>query len=64
MYFWNIAPLYFKLDRTPALNPFVNWADPAMTNQNHLILLSFGERSKTGGEAIILGRNPAKHCFY
>ena len=36
--------------------------DPAMINQNHLILLSFGKREDTGWEGIILGDNPAGHC--
>ena len=38
-----------------------------MINQNHLILLPFGKRGNTawgtGGEGIILGENPAEHCF-
>ena len=36
--------------------------DPAMINQNHLILLSFGKREDTGWEGIILGDNLAEHC--
>ena len=31
-----------------------------MIDQN---LLSFGERGSTGGEGIILGDNPARHCL-
>ena len=33
-----------------------------MINQNHLILLSLGNREDTRGEAIILGENPVGHC--
>ena len=35
-----------------------------MINQNHLSLLSFGKRWHTGGEGIIIGDNPAGHCFF
>ena len=34
-----------------------------MINQNQLSLLSFGKRCDTGGEGIIIGHNPARHCF-
>ena len=34
-----------------------------MINQNRLILLSFGKRGHLGEESIILGDNPAGHCF-
>ena len=34
-----------------------------MINQNQLSLLSFGKRWDTGGEGIIIGDNPAGHCF-
>ena len=37
--------------------------DPAMINQNQLSLLSFGNRWDKGGEGIIIGDNPAGHCF-
>ena len=35
-----------------------------MINQNHLILLYVGKRGDTGGEAKILGHNPARNFFY
>ena len=40
----------------------------AMINRNHLILLCFGKRGvapwgDTEVEGIILGENPAGHCF-
>ena len=35
-----------------------------MINQNQLSLLSFGRRWVTGGEGIIIGDNPAGHCFF
>ena len=34
-----------------------------MINQNQLSLLSFGTRCDTGIEDIIIGDNPAGHCF-
>ena len=34
-----------------------------MINQNHLSLLCFDRRWDTGGEGIIIGDNPAGHCF-
>ena len=34
-----------------------------MINQNPLALLYFGKKRDTGGEGIILGENPAGHCF-
>ena len=34
-----------------------------MINQNHLISLSFGKSGDTEGKGIILGDNPAEHCF-
>ena len=37
--------------------------DPALINQNHLILLSFGKTEDTRGEGLILGESPAGHCF-
>ena len=37
--------------------------DPALINQNHLILLSFGKREDTRGEGLILGESLARHCF-
>ena len=35
-----------------------------MVNQNQLSLLSFGKRWHAGGEGIIIGDNPAVHCFH
>ena len=34
-----------------------------MINQKTLVLLYFGKKRDTGGEGIILGENPAGHCF-
>ena len=34
-----------------------------MINQNHLSLLCFDRRWDTRGEGIIIGDNPAGHCF-
>ena len=40
-----------------------NGGDQAIIKQNHLILLSFGNRWDTGGEDIIIGENPVGHCI-
>ena len=34
-----------------------------MINQNHIILLSFGKGRDIRDEGIIVGNNPAGHCF-
>ena len=34
-----------------------------MITQNRLILMSFGKNWDIGGEGIIIGDNPAGHCF-
>ena len=56
----GIYPLFF---RTPTLIPFVKWGKSSYDNQNHLSLLSFGNSWDTGGKGIIIGDNPAGHCF-
>ena len=62
-FFWEkITPLFFwKIE--PQLSSLLkSGGDPVMINQNHLILLSLGNREDTRGEGIILGENPVGHC--
>ena len=44
------AHYFFKLDRTQTLIAFVSGGDPAMINQNHVILLYFGNMGDTGAD--------------
>ena len=43
-------PSILLKNRTPNPIPFLKWGTPAMINQSHLILLSFGEREDTQWE--------------
>ena len=60
MYLWNSPDLGMTWALTesqiePQLPlPFLSEGDPAMINQNHLILLSVRKREDTVGEGIIL----------
>ena len=59
----KFTPLFFLRIEPQPPSPLKSEGDPAMINRNRLILLSFGKREDTGGEGIILGENPAGHCF-
>ena len=58
----SLPNIFFKIRQNSNSSPLQSGGDPAVINQNHLILLSFGSTGDID-EGIILGDNPAGHCF-
>ena len=65
----NFSPYFFKIRQNSNPHPLCKvggggvWGDSAMINQNQLSLLSLCKNWDTGEEGIIIGDNPAGHCF-